>query len=642
MSSQNNPQVKNKDSSQVKRKKIFQTSKPSYLITNIPSQLMKDINERLSQLNSNPKPLSPVPQSQKNALSPQIKKIQPKRLFNPPNKPITSQTRTNTISISVNKTTLQKPVTKRIKRSVCSPKKRNKSLSLNNSKSNSFNNENIINKKRLNSSNSFTVGKKANHLGKVIKTENKVNISSISTSSKNVNSVNQNKKSANISTKKNCIITSPLLRSKQKSIIHADNKFVPNTPQKTTSTLMKSGGGSKNSNKTKTMFSTAQKKNTIKTMLEKKTFQSTTKTNVIPNEKHLKNKKFKPNNSSPTIKMKPSHPRKSSDVDASKKQIFSLTDLHKSAPFQKPSTISNSKTTISSSRTRRVSKIDSCTMAGYSQPNVQKVNQDNFFIEKSIFNDPEQFFVGVCDGHGLYGHLCSDFISSNLPDYLNAEYKINTTKTPISSIIVKSFSSFNQELITEKEIDSKFSGTTCVSVLIFQDKLICANLGDSRAVLGSFEKGAYTTINLSRDHKPTETDECERIENHGGRISPYFEEETKEFIGPKRIWLKDSDIPGLAMTRSFGDQIAHCVGVIAEPEIKEYMYTGNERFVIIASDGVWEFIDSEESVHIVKDYYERDMDANGAVKALVQEAFKRWRREEDIVDDITAVVIFFE
>ena len=242
---------------------------------------------------------------------------------------------------------------------------------------------------------------------------------------------------------------------------------------------------------------------------------------------------------------------------------------------------------------------------------------------------------------GLYGHLCSDFISSNLPDYLNAEYKSNN-KASLSSLITKSFTSFNNELITEKEIDSKFSGTTCVSVLLFQDKLICANLGDSRAVLGCYEKGAYTTVSLSRDHKPTETDESERITKQGGRIAPYYEEETKEFIGPKRIWLKDSDIPGLAMTRSFGDQIAHCVGVTAEPEIKEYNYSGNERFVILASDGVWEFIDSEESVHIVKDYYEKDMDANGAVKALVQEAFRRWRREEDIVDDITAVVIFFE
>ena len=51
---------------------------------------------------------------------------------------------------------------------------------------------------------------------------------------------------------------------------------------------------------------------------------------------------------------------------------------------------------------------------------------------------------------------------------------------------------------------------------------------------------------------------------------------------------------------------------------------------------------SEESVHIVKKYYENDKDATGAVRALVGEAFKRWKREEDIVDDITALVVFFE
>ena len=41
---------------------------------------------------------------------------------------------------------------------------------------------------------------------------------------------------------------------------------------------------------------------------------------------------------------------------------------------------------------RRISKIDSCSIAGYSQPNVQKINQDNFFIEKNFFEDDEQFY----------------------------------------------------------------------------------------------------------------------------------------------------------------------------------------------------------------------------------------------------------
>ena len=64
--------------------------------------------------------------------------------------------------------------------------------------------------------------------------------------------------------------------------------------------------------------------------------------------------------------------------------------------------------------------------------------------------------------------------------------------------------------------------------------------------------------------------------------------------------------------------------------------------MIIASDNVWEFIDCEESVHIVKEYYENDKNATGAVRELVGEAFRRWKREEDIVDDITALVVFFE
>jgi serine/threonine protein phosphatase PrpC len=58
--------------------------------------------------------------------------------------------------------------------------------------------------------------------------------------------------------------------------------------------------------------------------------------------------------------------------------------------------------------------------------------------------------------------------------------------------------------------------------------------------------------------------------------------------------LLDEDIPGLAMSRSFGDECAASVGVSSEPEIKEYLFNKNDAFFIIASDGVWEFISSDE------------------------------------------------
>jgi len=57
------------------------------------------------------------------------------------------------------------------------------------------------------------------------------------------------------------------------------------------------------------------------------------------------------------------------------------------------------------------------------------------------------------------------------------------------------------------------------------------------------------------------------------------------------------------MTRSFGDQVASTVGVMAEPgkinkikfeEIFEHKLSEEDKFLIVASDGVWEFIESDE------------------------------------------------
>ena len=53
---------------------------------------------------------------------------------------------------------------------------------------------------------------------------------------------------------------------------------------------------------------------------------------------------------------------------------------------------------------------------------------------------------------------------------------------------------------------------------------------------------------------------------NGGRIFPYKDEDGEE-VDPHRVWIQEQNIPGLAMTRSFGDYVASTVGVIDEPEI---------------------------------------------------------------------------
>ena len=309
--------------------------------------------------------------------------------------------------------------------------------------------------------------------------------------------------------------------------------------------------------------------------------------------------------------------------------IFSLNSSM--GPFKKDSsTIMNNNNIIIN---KKIIKIDSCSMAGYSAPGVSKTNQDNYFIVKEFLDDPEQFFMGVCDGHGSYGHLISEYICNNLEKYI---------KNISNNEITKAFYQTQKNLIENSKIDCTLSGSTCNSLIISTNKIICANLGDCRAVLARYENGQYNAINLSRDHKPTESDEMKRILSKEGIIKQIYDKNIKDFIGSERIWIKNSEIPGLHISRSFGDNLAHSVGVISEPEIKIFDFCGNEKFIILASDGVWEYVDSDECVDIVKNYYENDKDAIGALNELVKVAFTRWEKEQGYTDDITAIVVFFD
>jgi serine/threonine protein phosphatase PrpC len=63
--------------------------------------------------------------------------------------------------------------------------------------------------------------------------------------------------------------------------------------------------------------------------------------------------------------------------------------------------------------------------------------------------------------------------------------------------------------------------------------------------------------------------------------------------------LKNEDAPGLAMTRSMGDQVASLVGVVGEPEICELTVTHPDKAIVIASDGVWEFMENQDVGYIL-------------------------------------------
>ena len=274
----------------------------------------------------------------------------------------------------------------------------------------------------------------------------------------------------------------------------------------------------------------------------------------------------------------------------------------------------------------------------------KKVNQDRDFIFHNFVSGFENIFMGVCDGHGFFGHEISEFIKENLPMDLNRiikSKKLDLNKDDLSKVLIETFKMENESLKRYKQIDSDLSGSTCVSVIYTPKKLIIANLGDSRCVLGTKNKNEWKYINLSRDHKPDIKEEADRIKKKGGRIRPMIDEDGN-FVGPMRVYMKDKDMPGLAMTRSFGDNFASIAGTICEPEIKEHILVPEDKFIVLASDGLFEFISSEEVGNIVKGYYEKN-DIVGCCEYLYKESYRKWLcEEEDTVDDITIILVFFE
>ena len=293
---------------------------------------------------------------------------------------------------------------------------------------------------------------------------------------------------------------------------------------------------------------------------------------------------------------------------------------------------------------KKIYKIESICQVGYSGPGIIKYNQDNFFVYNNLNDENDVLFIGVCDGHGLLGHDVSKYLITNLPSNLNKALKktrkyIRDKKT-LNKTMKEVFIKTNDDLCKDYSVDTQFSGSTCVTIILTKNQIISGNVGDSRAVMGRCINGEWKNIDLTQDQKPDNPEEKERIIKKGGRVESYKDENGNDF-GPKRVWLRDADFPGLAMSRSFGDEVAASVGTISEPEIKYFDITEDDKFIILASDGIWEFISSQECVNIIKDYYLKK-DLKGCLKYLLNESSKRWIKEEEVIDDITAVLIFFE
>jgi serine/threonine protein phosphatase PrpC len=167
------------------------------------------------------------------------------------------------------------------------------------------------------------------------------------------------------------------------------------------------------------------------------------------------------------------------------------------------------------------------------------------------------------------------------------------------------------------------------------------------------KEGEILPIPLTRDQTPYRQDERERVRKEGAEIKSIDQMEGREDIhdnwgdmvlgervdiqgDPPRVWVQGGDYPGTAFTRSLGDRIAEDIGVTADPEIITKDLTVNDEFLVIASDGIFEFLTNQYVMNVCT----TSMNPLEACEQLTKAAYDQWLTHENRTDDITIIVCF--
>jgi len=244
---------------------------------------------------------------------------------------------------------------------------------------------------------------------------------------------------------------------------------------------------------------------------------------------------------------------------------------------------------------------------GYASSPGKRASMEDFYETKIDCVDGQIIgLFGVFDGHG--GAKVAEYVKENLFNNLVSHPKfMSDTKVAIDD----AYKSTDSEFL-ESDSSQNQCGSTASTAVLVGDRLFVANVGDSRAII--CREG--NAIPVSKDHKPDQTDERQRIEGAGGFV----------------MWAGTWRVGGvLAVSRAFGDKLLKQY-VVVDPEIREEAVDDTLEFLILASDGLWDVVSNEEAVAMTRSI----QDPEEAAKKLLQEAYKR-----ESSDNITCVVVRF-
>ena len=334
----------------------------------------------------------------------------------------------------------------------------------------------------------------------------------------------------------------------------------------------------------------------------------------------------------------------------------------------------------------------SASMVGFDPLQRDKVNQDNFAADACLCDDPNLGLFAVMDGHGPHGRQVAALLADELQSHVAAamtapaadrggggpsggseaqpppppcaQYAISCESALRRAFLAQhvsllkqcqeSAASHTQPLppqppppppppLRGDALDCRVSGSTCAVLLLEPTRAVTANVGDSRCVAAvqRSSRDRLRAVEWTTDQTPELPEEGRRLRTMGARIMPWDEDKLSR-QPVQRIWLPDADSPGLAISRSFGDTVAAQVGVMAEPVVRTFALTRDVRFLILATDGLWQFMTSQEAVDLTARVLDAGYTVHDATWQLIAETSERWARDGAVCDDITICVLLLD
>ncbi|KAK8359194.1 hypothetical protein V6Z11_A04G079800 [Gossypium hirsutum] len=297
------------------------------------------------------------------------------------------------------------------------------------------------------------------------------------------------------------------------------------------------------------------------------------------------------------------------------------------------------------------------------------VVQANEIIEdhSQVETGKDAIFVGVYDGHG--GPDASRFISDHL--FQNLITGLARANGTISEDILRNAFSATEDgflALVRRSCGIKpliaAIGSCCLVGVIWRGTLYVANLGDSRAVIGYLGRSnKIVAEQLTRDHNAS-------IEEVRQELRSLHPDDSHIVVMKHGVWR----IKGIIqVSRSIGDAYLkrpefsldpsfprfHLSEPIrrpvltAEPSLCTRVLQPSDKFLIFASDGLWEHLTNQQAVEIVSNSPRAGIARRLIKTALNEAARKREMRYDDLKkvdkgirrffhDDITVVVIFID